>query len=74
MTKWRTQVVREDAGEDAVLTVPMPVELSYGKCFHCPHCNVAYENPDPADPFVICSFCSQLVDLTAYLEKKKKTA
>ena len=68
--RMRTQIVREDAGETAVLSAPMPPNVAYGEIFHCPNCGTSYKNPRPKDPIVVCSFCTQRVDLSALTQPK----
>ena len=66
--KWRTQIVREDAGDSTVLMVPIRPDTFYAKYFHCPTCSTSYTAPDPHDAFPVCSFCGQMVDLTEFLQ------
>jgi len=63
----RIQIQREDAGEDMELRVPEPVTVFYGKHFHCPNCSAGYQNPEPHDPYHVCSYCTQVVDLRSMM-------
>ena len=53
-----------------MLRAPMPPETVYGKFFHCPTCGVSYtlvEAVADDDPWHVCAFCAQVIDLKAFL-------
>ena len=56
--------------EPVRLAEPQPPETAYGKYFHCPGCGTSYvltEAVNPLDPWHVCAFCAQIVDLRAFV-------
>jgi hypothetical protein len=67
MKRWRTQIVREDAGESMELRAPSPPEVVWKGRVICGHCSTTFEPYDKYDTHPQCPLCGGIVDLTEYL-------
>ena len=67
--KWRIQVVRENAGEDMELRVPVPPEAVCKGRVSCGHCSTSHTPFDRSDTHPQCPWCGNLIDLTAHFAK-----
>jgi len=63
----RTQIVREDAGDDMRLEVPLPPLVIVKGRVHCDRCSSSHEPYNKHDSHPQCPYCGTIIDLTHYV-------
>ena len=61
----RTQILRENAGDDMQVSVPRPPDFVVKGRVSCGHCGTSHEPYNRYDTFPQCPLCGKLIDLSA---------
>jgi hypothetical protein len=61
------QIVREDAGDDMRLEVPIPPLVIIQGRVCCDRCSTSHEPENKRDPYPQCPWCGSIIDLSAYM-------